>query len=215
MSPAPSILSRDGIVAATVRVIDREGVEGFSMRRLGAELGVDPMAVYHHFPTKAALFDAVVDSVWAGLQDWEPAADAPWQDIVTDVFHTLRRALLAHPRLVPVIATRPLATPAMIGLTDRVLGELAARGLAPAPAMRLLDCAQAFTIGKLLGEVRRPVGGESSPPEQTFAGLTPQTHPHLVAALMDGYAWQPDEEFEQGLTALVRGWGPGTVGTAG
>lgn len=209
MSPAPAILSRERIVDATIRVLDTLGVDKFSMRRLGAELGVDPMAVYYHFPTKAALFDAVIDSVWAGLQGWQPAADASWQSVVIDVFNALRRSLLTHPRLVPVVASRPLATPYMIGLTDRVLGELNARGLPPASAMRLMDCALAFTVGKLVGEVRQPVGGESSSPEQTFAGLSPQTHPHLVAALMDGYAWQPDEQFEQGLAALVYGWHAG------
>ena len=60
----------------------------------------------------------------------------------------------------------------------------------------------------LFRSVCRPVGAASSSPEQTLGGVTPQTHPDLVAAVMDGYPWAPDEEFELGLTGLIGGWRP-------
>ena len=76
MTPAPSVLSVPRIVNQAIGLLDREGVERFSMRRLGHELGVDPMAIYHHLPNKAALFDAVVDALW-GMAAESVAAEAP------------------------------------------------------------------------------------------------------------------------------------------
>lgn len=204
MSPAPAQLSRDQIVAAAIVVLDRDGVQAFSMRKLGTELGVDPMAIYYHLPNKAALFDAVVDSMYAQLP--ATATGSTWQAVVVNLFTGLRHLLLAHPRIVPIVATRPISSPGLLAVLDRVLGQLSTLGLESSSAMPLLDCAHGFTVGKLSGEVRQPVGGSSRAPEQVLAELTSDTHPHLLAALADGYGWHPDEEFQRGLTALVNGW---------
>ena len=53
-------LTRERVLTAALEIVDREGLARLSMRRLGAELGVDPMAVYYHIPNKAALLDAMV-----------------------------------------------------------------------------------------------------------------------------------------------------------
>lgn len=206
MTPAPQILSRSQIVAAAIGLIDREGLDAFSMRRLGADLGVDPMAVYHHVPNKAALFDAIVDEVWARTSPEPPGPGEGWREIAASSFVGLRRVLLAHPRLVAIMGSRPIVTPHMLALTERSLGWLADAGLAPASAMQLLDCLMAFTIGKVQGEVRDPVGGVGVPPEQVWGALGPDTHPRLAEALASGYDWQPEEQFIRGLQALLAGW---------
>lgn len=206
MTPAPQILSRSQIVAAAIGLIDREGLDAFSMRRLGADLGVDPMAVYRHVPNKAALFDAIVDEVWARTSPEPPRPGEGWREIAASSFVALRRVLLAHPRLVAIMGSRPIVTPHMLALTERSLGWLVDAGLAPASAMQLLDCLMAFTIGKVQGEVRDPVGGVGVPPEQVWGALGPDTHPRLAEALASGYDWQPEEQFIRGLQALLAGW---------
>ena len=208
MTPAPQILSRSQIVAAAIGLIDREGLDAFSMRRLGADLGVDPMAVYHHVPNKAALFDAIVDEVWAMTSPEAPRPGGGWREIAASSFVALRRVLLAHPRLVAILGSRPIVTPHMLALTERSLDWLADAGLAPASAMQLLDCLMAYTIGKVQGEVRDPVGGVGVPAEEIWGALTAETHPRIAEALASGYDWQPDEEFTRGLTALLAGWRP-------
>ena len=50
------------IVESAIALLDAEGADAFSMRKLGTHLGVDPMAVYHYFPNKTALFDGIVDA---------------------------------------------------------------------------------------------------------------------------------------------------------
>ena len=209
MTPAPSQLTRKQIVRAAIELLDRDGADIFSMRRLGAALGVDPMAVYYHLPNKAALFDAVVDAIWEETDAKQaPEPGASWQEIAAMVVRALRRQLLHHPRLVSIVATRPVVTPAMLELTERALGYLAAAGLPPASAMQLLDCLVAYTVGKLQGEVREPVGGVGDSPESVYAALTPETHPHLARAMGEGYGWDPEVEFELGLQAMTQGWQP-------
>ena len=65
--PRTPLLSRDGIVAAALALVDAEGLEALSTRRLAAELGVSGPSLYNHVATKDELIDAVVDSVLAGV----------------------------------------------------------------------------------------------------------------------------------------------------
>lgn len=203
MNPPRPGLGREPIVAAAIALIERDGLDAFSMRRLGAELGVDPMSVYHHVPNKAALFDAIVDWVWDLTTPEAPEAAEAWPAIATRIFGALREQLLAHPHLAPILGTRPVTTPHMLALTDRALGWLDAAGLPPASAMPLLDCLTAYTIGKVLAEVR---GADAEGPALALASVTPDSHPHLVGALASGYGWEPDAQFERGMDALIAGW---------
>lgn len=208
MTPAPSVLSVPRIVNQAIGLLDREGVERFSMRRLGHELGVDPMAIYHHLPNKAALFDAVVDALW-GMAAESVAAE------------TRRRPTTGAPSRpsrcggsggscwstppVPVLATSPAVTPALLGLTDELSDASRPPGLPPASAMPLLDCLVGFTVGKVQGELREPVGGTDAAPEDTYAAVLAERF-HLAAAFAAGYDWAPEEQFERGLAALLAGW---------
>lgn len=218
MAPTPARISREQAVEAAFVVLDRDGLDGFSMRALGRELGVDAMAVYHHVPNKAALIDLVVDEVWSmaarggskrDVAATGRAAEPRWQEIIAAPMRTIRRILLAHPNLAPIVGTRPASTPTVLGLLDHIVGECAGAGLPPASALPLVDCLVAFTVGKVLAEVRQSVGTPAPDQEAIAAGLTPAGFPHIVAALQSGYSWSPDEQFERGLSALIDGWDRG------
>jgi len=93
---------RDDVVARAVDVLDRYGLADLTMRRLGAELGVQPSALYHHFPSKQALLAAVADeilarSTWPGGGSWDARA--------TGICSVLRDSLLAYRDGAEVVAT--------------------------------------------------------------------------------------------------------------
>ena len=90
-------LTREQIVRAAMRLIDTHGLDGQSMRALGGELGVDPSTVYHHVPSKAALYDLVVDEILSGvdLSVDDPARSL--EDRVVAAGQEYRRALLLSP----------------------------------------------------------------------------------------------------------------------
>ena len=75
-------LSRNRILIEALALLDESGVEQLSMRRLGQRLGVDPMAIYHHIPSKTALLDSLVEEIWLGVQLPEVRAGESWQEVL-------------------------------------------------------------------------------------------------------------------------------------
>ena len=201
-------LTRERIIATALTLIDADGVDRLSMRALGKRLGVDPMAVYYHVPNKAALFDGIVEHLWAGVVlPQEPAPS--WQSLLHNLFSSFRERLLQHPRAVVLVGTRPSTSVAMLRLVDDTLGRLDDVGLAGRTAMQLLDCLAGFTVGKVLAEIAEPLGGPADTVATAMSGITPDSHPNLVAALASGYTFDPAEEFDRGLRALLTGWTAG------
>ncbi|MFD0428862.1 TetR/AcrR family transcriptional regulator [Streptomyces zhihengii] len=107
-------LSRERVLAAALEVVDREGLSALSMRRLGAELGVEAMALYRYAPSKDALLDGLVEALYTEIGE-VLAADAeqrggPRAELRGTAVATYRVAL-AHPHVVPLLATRILSVP--------------------------------------------------------------------------------------------------------
>src|ERR1700721_1714284 len=102
-------ITRELVFATALELIDRDGADALSMRRLGAALDRDPMILYRHAPGKAALLDGVVETVLARLK--VDPADPDWTAQLRGVAREYRALALAHPNVVPLLVTRPLATP--------------------------------------------------------------------------------------------------------
>ena len=203
--PMRPALSRKFILQTALRIVDSEGPTKLTMRRLGAELGVDPIAVYHYLPNKTALFDGITEAIWTSLDldGIDPAGT--WQQQLAATMHALRGTLRAHPRAIAILGTRPVASPELFTLLDRMLGILIDAGMpANGDTADLLNTLVTYTIGHVLAEVGEPIGGQTVPP--TYQTLTPQTHPNLAAVLNNGWPSDPDSQYERGLNALLNGW---------
>jgi AcrR family transcriptional regulator len=103
-------LTREQVFAAALRLIDADGVEALSMRRLGKVLDRDPMRLYRHAESKEALLDGVVELVLAELRV-PPVHGGNWEAALRATAHAYRDMAVAHPHVVPLLVTRPLATP--------------------------------------------------------------------------------------------------------
>jgi len=99
-------LSRLRIAQAALAIVDRDGLDALSMRRLGAELGVEGMAIYRHFPNKAAVLAGIVEVLLAELVI-PPPSDVPWQTVFREVSRAYRALLLRHPHAIPLLAALP------------------------------------------------------------------------------------------------------------
>jgi AcrR family transcriptional regulator len=91
------------IAAAALALIDQNGLAAFSMRKLGRVLEVEAMALYHHFPSKTALLDAVV----AGIAPDPPPSSGDWRAELRAFSHQYRDMVNAHPALLPVLLSQP------------------------------------------------------------------------------------------------------------
>ena len=111
-------LTRERVLEAALRLVDEEGLDALTRRRLGQELGRDAMTLYRYAPDQAALLDGIVELVLDELVIPDDGQD--WQTQLRRGAHNFRQLALAHPHMVGLIVTRPMSTP--LGL--RPLGTL-------------------------------------------------------------------------------------------
>jgi TetR/AcrR family transcriptional regulator, tetracycline repressor protein len=203
-------LTRQRVVAAALAVVDRDGLERLTMRALGRELGVDPMAAYHHVPDKAAILQGVVEAILAEIPLPAPDMAMSWPDGLRLIARSHRHALLAHPNALPVVSTQPPLTPASLRLIEAAAALLVRGGLTPMQALEAINGAAAIVIGST--QVEAGVTPGSEPIEQlaietVYAGLSPDEFPILATILASPEAQDMDSErqFEDLLDAYVRG----------
>lgn len=128
---SPLVIKQDALEAA-LAIIDADGLEAFSVRRLADELGVTGPSIYHHFGSKAELIAQVAELALSSA--WEPRGEGDsWQDWLRASAHALRAALVRHPALVPLSAD-----PHAAALMARMLGTWAARLMEQIPAESVL-----------------------------------------------------------------------------
>jgi len=197
-------LARERIVDAAMRIIDDEGLDALSMRRLGAELGVNPMAAYYHVPNKAALYDLVVDAVMTGVDTSVIDPAAPLADQLKLAARAYRAAILAHPHAIPVLAARSLRSAAALRPVEPFLGILFAAGLTADEALAAVDAVAQYILGGAVGYYHHIVDSEAGE-QREFEALDPSEFPHMSRVLAEGHYVGYEAEFEFGLDAIVRG----------
>jgi AcrR family transcriptional regulator len=205
-------ITRDAVLAAALQIIDADGADGLSMRRLARALGRDPMILYRRAPNKAALLDGVAETVLAQLT--VDSADPDWAAQLRTVARGYRALALAHPNVVPLLVTRPLATPlalrppGTLRPLEDILTLLTRAGFSGPDALHIYRALFGFLHGHVLNELQELV----EKPEETDDLLRLGLHrlpigefPLLrslapVLAAYDGAA-----ELERGLDILLTG----------
>ena len=126
-------LTREMILAESLRLLDEDGIEGFSLPKLGRALGADQTAVYRHFASKDDIVLALADRLIAEAMDGLAPRDC-WVDTLTDMARRLRRTYLAHPAAASISSYRTTQGPAEIRTVDIVIGAMFKAGFEGAEA---------------------------------------------------------------------------------
>lgn len=175
------------------------------MRRLGAALSVDPMTIYHHVPDKAALFDGLVEQVFAEIV--VPSPTGRWPDDLRAIARAARATFLAHPELVGLAGTRPPVTAPAFDLVEAITAIALRAGLAEQAAADAFDCIGRLVIGHVLAQAGRPPGGEVGGGEQEHrqaqGSLPAERYPSIAAVERAGVRHDPDRLFELALDGLL------------
>ncbi len=203
-------LTRERVVAAALAIVDRDGLEKFTMRALGRELGVDPMAAYHWFPNKVSIAQGVVEAILAEIPVPDASTTMPWPEALRLIAREYRRAIIGHPNALPVVSTQPPLTPRGLRLIEDAASLLVRGGLAPVDALEAINGGAALVIGTALVEVGVTPGTEAIEQEEilkVFSSLSPEEFPTItsVLATTDPAAFDPERQFEDLLDAFVRG----------
>ncbi|GAB3969045.1 TetR/AcrR family transcriptional regulator C-terminal domain-containing protein [Actinoallomurus acanthiterrae] len=172
-------LDRTRIAAAAVALVDRDGLDGFGVRRLADDLGVDPMSIYHHIKGKAALLDAISEAVIAEMEIGEDGAPHGWEPVARQTAHDYRQMAYRHPRVFPLLATRPQTSPVALAALERLVDAMRQAGLPDQVAADAPTALFGFLNGYLLAVLSGGLDGPADMPAidatayPTMAALAP------------------------------------------
>jgi TetR/AcrR family transcriptional regulator, tetracycline repressor protein len=204
-------LSRGRILDAALRLVDEEGMGALTMRRLGAELGVNPMSIYHHLPGKDAVISGLVELVFSGMRV-RYSEGSSWQDRVRAWAEAYRGLVRSHPNLVlEIVSNAAAATEAVLLVNEPLYGALDESGLPPAEVVRAADSVVDFVHGFALAEGAQPLGhpfDRRELLERLEAGIAdglPATSRVFGALTRDEACYDFDRGFDAGLVILLKG----------
>jgi hypothetical protein len=195
-------------------VIDEDGADALTMRRLGRAVDRDPMRLYRFAASKDELLDGVVELVLADLKVPASVPGQAWSDVLRTTAHRYRRIALRHPHVVPLLVTRPLATP--LGLRppgtlrplEALLELLITAGFDASGALHAYRLYMGFLQGHVLTELQERVPN----PDETDAllrlglhRLPPREFPRLRSLAPMLAAYDGARELDQGLDIVLGG----------
>ena len=201
MRPA---LSRERVAEAALELADAHGLEALSMRRLASELGVGTMTLYHYFPSKRDLLDAVVDAAFADQEP--PSLDGSWREQLAGLCRAGREALSRHPSLTLLRAGEPILRPQALRFSEvglRILEDAGFEVEEAAKAFRLLFT---YTFGFALLSPEAAERQSRAAVRAALAALPPEYYPRLSSAVEEAAeAMAGDVVFGYGLERLLDG----------
>ena len=153
-------LSAGRIAAAALELIDSEGLDGFSFRALAKRLGCEAMSIYHYFPSKAHLFDALVEICIGEVEFGSPGQ--AWLERLRRVSHSLRAVALRHPGFFIHFVTHRLNNRAGLGYLNRILEIIAQSGLPTEARARHFRALGYYVMGAGLDESLGYIKGPSA-----------------------------------------------------
>jgi AcrR family transcriptional regulator len=213
-------IDREEIVRAALRLIDAHGLEGLTMRKLGRELGVDAMAVYGYFDSKADLLDAIVEHEAARLREVADQLPTDAVGIIVAVAKHYHRVFLDHPNLAALLASRPLPQEETPEIMVASVQLLQAVGIPDDRVPLAAATISSYFLGYILyeatrGQSFRALGDEFADQQRrqlvnvgALAGDTALARQAIARRLEEGAA---DEEFEAGIRALIEGFRSGDI----
>jgi AcrR family transcriptional regulator len=202
-------LTRDRVIEAALHLMDTEGLEAVSMRRVGRELGVEAMSLYNHVRDKEDLLDGVREHVLSEFDD--PGTEGDWEDRARRAARSWRHIMRTHPTMLTLIseAKRFSLTPASVRPSETALRLLREVGLSEEDAVKAFCALGGFIVGFVMFEVgverSTHAGIETPSPERLTAALEPDECPCFLSSLPLLMSGDIDERFEYGLDLLIAG----------
>ena len=200
-------LSKHRVVVEAMRLADREGVDGLSMRRLADALGAGAMSLYHYVANKEELLDAMVDVVFAEIE--LPPEEDDWQSAIRQRAVSARQVLARHPWAIGLLESRTSPGPANLRHHEAVTACLRRAGFSPLTATHANWLLDSYVYGFALQAASLPfdTAGELADLTQDvyLPQLPPDQFPYLneSAAALVAAGYDPAEEFTFGLDLVL------------
>lgn len=149
-----STLTREQIVSEAVRLLDSEGIDALSMRKLAARLGAGATSIYWHVASRDELIELLIDEVYGELEAPDPDDTPDWRPAVRRIAHDIRSGIVRHPWMVSVLDHLVAAHPGpnAARLSERLIGLFQSAGFELREAERALTTVTAYVIGIAMAE---------------------------------------------------------------
>jgi AcrR family transcriptional regulator len=207
--PRREPLSRERIVRAALRIMDEEGLEAATMRRIGHELGVEAMSLYNHVKDKEEILDGICEAVLIEFRI--PPAEG-WAEGARLAAHEYRRLLLAHPTVITLMTERkrPFTNPKSLQAYEFVLEVFRLAGLSEADSVKAFHVFGGYILGFVTLELGLIVGGpqdeaHAQAHEEMARLVATADLPRLREAMPHFMTCDLEEQFEFGLDLLIDG----------
>ncbi|PRX59120.1 TetR family transcriptional regulator [Nonomuraea fuscirosea] len=197
-------LTKRVLIDTALRLLDEVGLEGLTVRRLAAELGVRSPALYWHIRTKQELLDGMADAICRAPGMGPPRDDETWQDWLLRRARAYRAALLARRDGARVVAHARSLSHETVVLFERELAAMVERGFTPALALHTIAALTSYVNGFVLREqaAAAPESLDGAPAAPQSVDEAPAV---LAAAVREGGGTIGGEAFEHGLRVFIAG----------
>ena len=199
-------LNREVILDGAIALIERDGPESLSMRRLGSTLGVEGMAIYHHFQSRDELLAAIGDQLLEPLAQLDLGED--WREACRRFGTALRDVAVARPATFQLLGLQPLDTPAALEPVERLLDVLVRAGFTAPEALAVYRATVSYARGYALAEATGFTVDASRPSgRERLATLPVSEFPILAGRAAELAELGANAAFRTGLEALLSGLG--------
>jgi len=200
-------LSKERVVAEAMRLADREGVDGLSMRRLAGELGAGAMSLYYYVANKDELIDAMIDVVFSEIE--LPPDGVDWQTAMRRRCTSAREVLARHPWAVALMESRTAPGPAHLRHREAVASCLRRAGFSVVMATHATWLLDSYVYGHALQDASVPFDDAGEFAEMAEDVYLPQLpadeFPYLneAASALMAAGYDPGDEFAFGLDLVL------------
>jgi AcrR family transcriptional regulator len=211
--PAKAPLSEDAVVEAALAILQSDGLEAVTMRRVAQALDTGAASLYVYVSGRDGLLQAMLDRVAATIE-LESPDPSRWRAQVHSLLERMHQALVAHPGIAALTLADPPTTEAVLHVTENLLGILLSGGLDPQDAAWACDLFVLLVTGVASEDDVRRVRGHSTNEDsreqlddlyKTFAGLPSNRFPLLVAHAAQMVAGDSDERFRFAIDVVIDG----------
>ena len=205
-------LSKKRVVAEAVRLADRDGADGLSMRRLASELGAGAMSLYHYVANKEELLDAMIDLVFDEIE--LPSTETDWQSAMRRHAVSTRQVLALHPWAISLMESRTTPGPANLRHREAFTACLRKAGFSVLTATHANWLLNSYVYGHALQEASLPFDTADELAEMIenayLPQLPPDEFPYLneSAEALAAAGYDPSEEFLFGLNLILTALDP-------
>lgn len=177
--PSKALITPATAVQASIEIIDRDGLDAFSLPRLASHMGVSAPSLYHHFADKNAIMTAIARHI-AGKTVIRPrrAPGSDWREYFVTLALNFRQAVLRHRNAAPILLEH-LPREVLMKSYDEAAAFLEASGVPVRLHAQILDGVETLCVGAVLTEARRNPRSRQG----GYPAFDPHKYPHLAAAL--------------------------------